>query len=106
MILAVSQRTPTYYDFCFADASCNTCCWNSTATFPGIAHSGDINCGKDLLQYVKIKKDTLTEKELCVFISGYNMHPITRFLGTHPALLVADHADKVSFQISFPQARI
>ncbi|KAK4868395.1 hypothetical protein LT330_007117 [Penicillium expansum] len=102
MILAVSQRTPTYYDFCFADASCNTCCWNSTATFPGIAHSGDINCGKDLLQYVKIKKDTLTEKELCVFISGYNMHPITRFLVTHPALLVADHADKTLYIVPVP----
>lgn len=98
-ILAVSERTPTYYDFCFADASCNACCWLARNTFPGITHSGDILNGQDLLDYVKINKDTLTEKEICVFISGYQYTHITRFLGTDPALLVADHVDKVSLTI-------
>ncbi|KAJ5433883.1 hypothetical protein N7491_004478 [Penicillium cf. griseofulvum] len=101
-VLAVSERTPTYYDFCFADASCNTCCWLERNTFPGIEHSGDIYTGNNLLDYVKINKDTLTEKELCVFISGYSKTPITRFLGTHPALLVADHVDKVLFIVPVP----
>lgn len=95
-ILAVSERTPTYYDFCFADALCNACCWLARVTFPGITHSGDILNGQDLLDYVKINKHTLTEKEICVFISGYQSTLITRFLGTNPALLVADHVDKVS----------
>ena len=95
-ILAVSERNPTYYDFCFADALCNACCWLARDTFPGITHSGDILNGQDLLDYVTINRDTLTEKEICVFISGYQSTLITRFLGTNPALLVADHVDKVS----------
>lgn len=87
--------TPTYYDFCFADAEFNACCWLARDTFPGITHSGDLLNGKDLLDYVKINKEMLTEKEICVFISGFQITRITRFLGTHPALLVANHVDKV-----------
>jgi hypothetical protein len=49
---------------------------------------------------VKINKSSLTQKEICVFISGYQSTHITRFLGTHPALLVADHVDKVSSETS------
>ncbi|KAL2794879.1 hypothetical protein BJX66DRAFT_302964 [Aspergillus keveii] len=101
-IFAVSERTPTYYDFCFADAACNTCCFNATNTFPGIKHSGDINNGRDFLAHVKINQETLTEKELCVFISGYQYTRITEFLGTHPALLVADHVDKILYIIPVP----
>lgn len=100
-ILAVSERTPTYYDFCFADASCNTCCWLARTTFPGITHSGDILNHNDLLDYVKINQSSLTEEEICVFISGYQSTHITRFLGTHPALLVADHVEKVNENVSF-----
>ncbi|KAJ5192148.1 hypothetical protein N7449_008290 [Penicillium cf. viridicatum] len=102
MILAVSERTPTYYDFCVADASYNACCWNAKNTFPGITHSGDITNGQDLAHYLKIKKETATEEELCVFISGYELTPITKFLGTHPALLVADHVDKVLYIVPVP----
>ncbi|KAJ5886219.1 uncharacterized protein N7473_008893, partial [Penicillium subrubescens] len=101
-ILAVSERTPTYYDFCFADKSCNACCWLARTTFPGITHSGDILNGKDLLDYVKINQNSLTEKEICVFISGYQSTLITRFLGTHPALLVADHVEKILYIIPVP----
>jgi hypothetical protein len=36
-----------------------------------------------------------------VFISGYQSTHITRFLGTHPALLVADHVEKVNENGSF-----
>lgn len=99
-VLAVSERTPTYYDFCFADKSCNACCWLARNTFPGITHSGDILNGQDLLDYVKINKNSLTEKEICVFISGYQSTLITRFLGSHPALLVADHVEKVNSESS------
>ncbi|KAF3384825.1 hypothetical protein F1880_001966 [Penicillium rolfsii] len=101
-ILAVSERTPTYYDFCFADESFNACCWLARNTFSGITHSGDILNGQDLLDYVKINKNSLTEKEICVFISGYQSTLITRFLGTHPALLVADHVEKVLYIIPVP----
>lgn len=101
-ILAVSERTPTYYDFCFADASCNTCCWTARNTFSGISHSGDILNGQDLLDYVKIDAPSLTEKEICVFISGYQSTKITRFLGTSPALMVADHVDKILYIIPVP----
>ncbi|KAH6667958.1 hypothetical protein B0J14DRAFT_175267 [Halenospora varia] len=101
-ILAVSERTPTYYDFCFADAECNACCWLARTTFAGITHSGDICNGNDLLDYVRINKDSLTEKEICVFISGYQSTHITRFLGTNPALLVANHVDKVLYIIPVP----
>ncbi|OQE06252.1 hypothetical protein PENVUL_c019G02291 [Penicillium vulpinum] len=102
MLLAISERKPTYYDFCLADESYNTCCYNTRSTFPGIKHSGDNNSGYDLLQYVKINKNTLTEKEICVFISGFHLTPITRFLGTSPALLVADHVDKVLYIVPVP----
>jgi hypothetical protein len=94
-ILAVSERTPTYYDFCFADAQYNACCWLARETFDGILHSGDILNGQDLLDYVKIYGRSLTHREICVFISGYRKTHITQFLGTHPALLVADNVDKV-----------
>ncbi|KAF4945314.1 hypothetical protein FGADI_12054 [Fusarium gaditjirri] len=101
-ILAVSERSPTYYDFCFADQDCNTCCWLERTTFSGIKHSGDILYSQDLLDYVRIDNDTLTEKPICVFISGYTKTRITRFLGTHPALLVADHVDKILYIIPVP----
>ncbi|KAF4435133.1 hypothetical protein FACUT_7391 [Fusarium acutatum] len=101
-ILAVSERTPTYYDFCFADQDCNTCCWLERTTFSGIKHSGDLLNNQDLLDYVRIDNDTLTEKPICVFISGYTKTQITRFLGTHPALMVADHVDKILYIIPVP----
>ncbi|CVL06197.1 uncharacterized protein FMAN_03828 [Fusarium mangiferae] len=101
-ILAVSERTPTYYDFCFADNECNTCCWLERTTFSGIKHSGDLLNQQDLLDYVRIDNDTLTEKPICVFISGYTKTQITRFLGTHPALMVADHVDKILYIIPVP----
>ncbi|KAJ5158019.1 uncharacterized protein N7500_007670 [Penicillium coprophilum] len=101
-LLAVSERTPTYYDFCFADASNNVCCWSARKTFPGMTHSGDIYARKDLLAYVKFDKDSFTKEELCVFISGFRSTPITRFLGTHPAVLVADHVEKVLYVIPVP----
>jgi hypothetical protein len=102
----VSERTPTYYDFCFADASYNACCWLAKTTFPGITHSGDILNGGDLLDYVRFNQDTLTEKEICVFISGYQSTQITRFLGTHPAMMVADHVDKVFIKWSLIWRRV
>ncbi|KAI9147129.1 hypothetical protein HJFPF1_13161 [Paramyrothecium foliicola] len=101
-MLAVSKRTPTYYDFCFANEQDKICCWNARNTFPGIAHSGDINNGKDFLAHVKLNNESLTNETLCVFISGYQSTKITRFLGTHPALLVADHADKILYIVPVP----
>ncbi|KAH6961951.1 hypothetical protein BKA56DRAFT_498721 [Ilyonectria sp. MPI-CAGE-AT-0026] len=101
-ILAVSERTPTYYDFCFADAVCNACCWLARNTFSGITHSGDLLNHQDLLDYVRINKELFTEREICVFISGYQKTQITRFLGTDPALMVADHVDKILYIIPVP----
>ncbi|KAF5617587.1 uncharacterized protein FTJAE_12605 [Fusarium tjaetaba] len=101
-ILAVSERTPTYYDFCFADYDCNACCWLERTTFPGIKHSGDILHGQDLLDYVRIDNDTLTEKPICVFVSGYTKTRITRFLGTNPALMIADNVDKILYIVPVP----
>ena len=95
-ILAVSLRYPTYYDFCLGDADGNTSCWCAKETLGGISHSGDCNEGGDLLQFAKLDTDSLSEeKPICVFISGFNNTHITRFLGTHPALMVADHDEKV-----------
>ncbi|KAL4791603.1 hypothetical protein BDV19DRAFT_392948 [Aspergillus venezuelensis] len=101
-IFAVSERTPTYYDLCFADASYNVCCFNATHTFKGINHSGDITNGQDFLAHITLDQEKLTDKEICVFISGYHYTHITRFLGTHPALLVADHVDKMLYTIPVP----
>ncbi|KAM0341694.1 hypothetical protein ACHAPU_009942 [Fusarium lateritium] len=101
-ILAVSERTPTYYDFCFADKDRNTCCWLEREVFSGIKHSGDLLNHKDLLDYVTIDSNTLTDKPITVFISGYQKTQITRFLGTNPALMVADHVDKILYIIPVP----
>ncbi|KAF5660889.1 hypothetical protein FHETE_8740 [Fusarium heterosporum] len=101
-ILAVSERTPTYYDFCFADEDRNTCCWLARETFSGIKHSGDLLNHQDLLDYVTIDERTLTDKPITVFISGYRETQITRFLGTNPALMVADHVDKILYIIPVP----
>ncbi|KAJ5327991.1 hypothetical protein N7452_008381 [Penicillium brevicompactum] len=94
-ILAVYRKSPSYFDLCLADAEYNTSCWSEKEIFAGITHSGDIFKGEDILQYVKFDTDTHTEKEICVLISSFNYTPITKFLGTHPALLVADHVEKV-----------
>ncbi|KAJ5663665.1 hypothetical protein N7507_004396 [Penicillium longicatenatum] len=68
-IFAVSERKPSYWDFCFTDRSCNTCCWLARDTFPGITHSGDITNGLDLLDYVKIDKNSPhKQRNLCVHI--------------------------------------
>ncbi|KAF9783626.1 hypothetical protein IL306_008753 [Fusarium sp. DS 682] len=104
-ILAVSERTPTYYDFCFADEDCRACCWLARETFSGIKHSGDLLNHQDLLDYVTVDKDRLTQKPICVFISGYTKTQITRFLGTNPALMVADHVDKILYIIPVPLDR-
>ncbi|KAL2871598.1 uncharacterized protein BJX67DRAFT_166623 [Aspergillus lucknowensis] len=101
-IFALSEKTPTYYDLCFADASCNTCCYSARNTFKGIRHSGDINHGQDFLAHVMLDRETLTEEKICVFISGYHYTRITEFLGTNPALLVADHVDKALYIIPVP----
>lgn len=95
-ILAVSERSPTYWDLCFANAACTVSDWSALHKLPGITHSGDKMNGNDLLHHTIISKDSFTEEEICVFISGYRSTQITRFLGTHPAMLVANHADKAS----------
>ncbi|KAH6963339.1 hypothetical protein DER45DRAFT_552836 [Fusarium avenaceum] len=101
-ILAVSELTPTYYDFCFSDEDCNSCCWLARDTFSGITHSGDLINNHDLLDYVRIDAEKLTHKPIGVFISGYQKTQITRFLGTNPALMVADHVDKILYIIPVP----
>ncbi|KAJ6779356.1 hypothetical protein PWT90_04021 [Aphanocladium album] len=101
-MLAVSALKPTYWDFCFADGRSNVCCWNARSTLPGITHSGDYLQGGDLLDYIKVNEARLTDKEICVFISGWQKTHITRFLGTHPAMMVADHVDKILYIIPVP----
>ncbi|KUL92175.1 hypothetical protein ZTR_02561 [Talaromyces verruculosus] len=101
-ILAVSERRPTYWDLCFANASYTASDWSALRTLPGITHSGDKMNGSDLLHHAIINTDSFPEEEMCVFISGYNSTQITRFLGTHPAMLVANHADKVLYIVPVP----
>lgn len=92
---AVSELTPTYFDFCIADKDCNVCCWLAQKTFSGVTHSGDIIVKRDLLDYIRIDVDRLTEKELAVFISGFTNTKLTRFLGSNPVVLVPNHEEKV-----------
>ncbi|GKU21814.1 unnamed protein product [Fusarium langsethiae] len=101
-ILAVSERYPTYYDLCFGDEKGKTSCWCSTATIAGMTHSGDKTTGDDLLQYATLDGNTMTEEPICVFISGFRRTQITRFLGTHPALMVADHDEKTLYIVPVP----
>ncbi|KAG8666600.1 hypothetical protein FPOAC2_11717 [Fusarium poae] len=101
-ILAISERYPTYYDLCFGEENYSTSCWCSPSIIAGITHSGDRTTGNDLLQYASLDKNKLTEKPVCVFISGYLRTEITRFLGTHPALMVADYEEKTLYIVPVP----
>ncbi|CAG1991636.1 unnamed protein product [Fusarium graminearum] len=101
-ILAVSERYPTYYDLCFADEKGSTSCWICSEIIPGLKHSGDRVNGNDVLHYATLDKDKLTEEPICVFISGFRGTQITRFLGTHPALMVADHEKKTLYIVPVP----
>jgi hypothetical protein len=94
-LLAVSALTPTFFDFCMADSACNTCCWAARDTFPGIKHSGDILHNRDLLDYIKISEDLSPEKDIAIVISGYQYTKLTRFQGSNPVVMVANHAEKV-----------
>jgi len=77
------------------DKLANTCCWSARNTFPGIQHSGDILNGRDLLDYIKINKNMSTENDIAIVISGYQYTKLTRFQGSNPVVLVANHAEKV-----------
>ncbi|KAH7025689.1 uncharacterized protein B0I36DRAFT_272233 [Microdochium trichocladiopsis] len=103
-ILAVSERKPTYYDLCLADpATSRTSCYSSKNTLKGVTHSGDRNHGANLLQHIVLwRPEGADDLELCVFISGFQYTKITRFLGTHPALMVADHDAKMLYLIPVP----
>ncbi|KAJ5933998.1 hypothetical protein N7454_006327 [Penicillium verhagenii] len=109
VILAVSKTNPTYFDLCLADASYNTCSYRSKTTFPGITHSGDIynrNSGaENHLDYVRMDKEYLTDKEICIFIYGFEYTQIAYDQNTNPALLVADHVDQVLYIIPVPLDR-
>jgi hypothetical protein len=77
-IFAVSERYPTYYDLCVADAAYKTSCYNARGSFTGMAHSGDINEGTDLLHHIKLSEKLHSGKEFVVFVSGFQC----RFGGT------------------------
>ncbi|KAJ1326191.1 hypothetical protein MN608_07636 [Microdochium nivale] len=103
-ILVVSERKPTYYDLCLADSAGNTSCYSARTTFHGFAHSGDIGHDSTLLHHIKLHDHDMDSaaEPLCVFISGFQYTRITAFLGTHPALLVADHAAKMLYLVPVP----
>ena len=99
--MAVSERTPTYYDFCIGDKNCNACCFDARKTFAGVTHSGDLTNQMDLLHFIKMDVDQLIERELAVFISGFQYTKLTRFLGSNPAVLIANNIEKVYILVSF-----
>ncbi|TVY44956.1 hypothetical protein LOCC1_G004792 [Lachnellula occidentalis] len=101
-IFVVSELTPTYYDFCIADAGRNVCCWLSRDTFAGVRHSGDCVVKRDFLAYITIDAEKLTDKELAIFISGYMGTRLTRFLGSNPAVLIANNVDKLLYIVPVP----
>lgn len=74
-ILAVSERYPTYYDLCVADAACHTTCYEGKAKYTftgnGMTHSGDINEDHNLLHHIKVSRHLESGKEFAVFVSGY-----------------------------------
>ncbi|KAG4440239.1 hypothetical protein IFR05_004258 [Cadophora sp. M221] len=101
-ILAVSERYPTYYDLCVADAGCKTSCYGATNTFPGITHSGDINEGSDLLQHMKVSNLLKSGKEFAVFVSGFQCTKLTRFQERNPVVMIANHAEKALYIVPVP----
>ncbi|KUJ08263.1 uncharacterized protein LY89DRAFT_339205 [Mollisia scopiformis] len=101
-ILAVSERYPTYYDLCVANAACKTSCYGARATFSGMAHSGDINEGTDLLHYIKIDQRLEAGKEFAVFVSGFQCTKLTRFRERNPVVMIANHTEKALYIVPVP----
>ena len=74
-LLAVSERYPTYYDLCVADAECNTTCYDARASITGMTHSGDITDGDNLLQCIEVNQQLQSGKDFVVFVSGFKGKP-------------------------------
>jgi hypothetical protein len=74
-ILAVSERYPTYYDLCVADAACNTTCYHARASLTGMTHSGDITDGDYLLHCIEVNQQLQSGKDFVVFVSGFKGKP-------------------------------
>ncbi|KAF8854905.1 hypothetical protein BDZ45DRAFT_656052 [Acephala macrosclerotiorum] len=101
-VLAVSERHPTYYDLCVADAACKTACYSATTSFIGMVHSGDIKQGKDLLHHIKIDERLESEKEFAVFVSGFRCTKLTRFRDRNPVVMIVNHAEKALYIVPVP----
>ncbi|PMD54408.1 uncharacterized protein K444DRAFT_646257 [Hyaloscypha bicolor E] len=101
-ILAVSERYPTYYDLCVADAECKTTCYGSTASLTGMRHSGDINVGNDLLHHIKVNERLQSGKEFAVFVSGFQCTKLTRFHDRNPVVMIANHTEKALYIVPVP----
>ncbi|KAH7321727.1 hypothetical protein BKA65DRAFT_598853 [Rhexocercosporidium sp. MPI-PUGE-AT-0058] len=101
-ILAVSERYPTYYDLCVADAACKTSCYGARNSFTGIDHSGDNNESMYLLQHMKISDQLKSGKEFAVFVSGFQCTKLTKFQERNPVVMIANHAEKALYIVPVP----
>lgn len=60
-------------------------------------HSGDINQDGDLLHHIKLTKELQAGKEFGVFVSGFQLTKLTKFQEHNPVVMIANHAEKVTF---------
>ncbi|EWC46029.1 hypothetical protein DRE_04822 [Drechslerella stenobrocha 248] len=103
VFIALSVRDPTFYDFCVGTANGDLILYSHTANtnLPGLRHSGDVNEGGLLLQYV-VGDDGMTEEPFALFVSGYSYNALHRYKPQQPAVTIADHHANILYVIPIP----
>ncbi|KAK6336275.1 hypothetical protein TWF696_001837 [Orbilia brochopaga] len=102
-IVVLSERKPTYYDFCIGNAAgemvlyCNT----THAGLPGVKHSGDMNQADSLLHHI-VFSEPLTEEPFGLFVSGYSYNSLHKYKPQNPAVTIADHHAKILYVVPVP----
>ncbi|KAF3919531.1 hypothetical protein ABW20_dc0101559 [Dactylellina cionopaga] len=102
-VVVLSVRSPTFYDFCLGNAAGNMVLFsNNTHTgIPGIAHSGDVTQGNNLLQHVKFDGD-MSEEPFVLFVSGYSHNALHLYKPQSPAMTICDHVSKIMYVVPVP----
>ncbi|KAK6540899.1 hypothetical protein TWF694_008283 [Orbilia ellipsospora] len=102
-IVVLSERNPTFYDFCLGNSNGNMVLFCNTmdGQLPGIRHSGDLNQGNTLLHHVTFGAST-NEEPFALFVSGYSSNALHKYKPQNPAVTICDHEAKIVYVVPVP----
>ncbi|KAF3940945.1 hypothetical protein ABW19_dt0205444 [Dactylella cylindrospora] len=103
MIVVLSVRQPTYYDFCLGNSNGDMILFSNLnhANLPGLSHSGDNNNGTNLLHSVEMKEG-MNEQPFALFVSGYSNNSLHLYKPQNPAVTICDHVSKIMYVVPVP----